>query len=286
MYELAESALITAEKWDSENFKLHKLYGFLAYETGDKNKANIHLQKALKINPELAEVRNILAVLAMEIEDFATAKDHLEFALKIAPDFKAAKMNLALALKGLNEFKKAKEILVEMENDKDVDEEMKKGILFNIAVLFLDSDVDGDKSVKRFDVSVDYFNKYLKAISKSKDFKNEKKLVDGYIKDAGSEKKKLEMLLKRQAQSEKRKKEIEEEHKLFLANKEKAFENAMKEDKVDVWEKFLQDYPVIDENDKFGLAAKARLSELKPASEKNSEQEKPLENKSQDDQKQ
>jgi tetratricopeptide (TPR) repeat protein len=286
MYELAESALITAEKWDSENFKLHKLYGFLAYETGDKNKANIHLQKALKINPELAEVRNILAVLAMEIEDYATAKDHLEFALKIAPDFKSAKMNLALALKGLNEFKRSKEILVEMENDKDVDDEMKKSVLFNIAVLYLDSDVDGDKSLKRFDISVEYFNKYLKAVAKNKDFKNVKKLVDGYIKEAGSEKKKLEMLLKRQAQSEKRKKEIEEEHKLFLVNKEKAFDNAMKEDKVEIWEKFLLDYPVIDENDKFGLAAKARLSELRPSSEKNDEKIKSLEDESSDDQKQ
>jgi tetratricopeptide (TPR) repeat protein len=284
MYELAESALTTAEKWDSENFKLHKLYGFLAYETGDKNKANIHLQKALKINPELAEVRNVLAVLAMEIEDYATAKDHLEFALKIVPEFKSAKMNLALALKGLNEFKRAKDILVEMENDKDVNEEMMKSILFNIAVLYLDSDVDGDKSLKRFDISVEYFNKYLKAIAKNKDFKNEKKLVDGYIKEAGSEKKKLEMLLKRQAQAEKRKKEIEEEHKLFLANKEKAFENAMKEDKVEIWEKFLLDYPVIDENDKFGLAAKARLSELKPAVG-NDKDEKVGEEEKADDQK-
>jgi len=286
MYELAESALTTAEKWDGENFQLHKLYGFLAYETGDKNKANIHLQKALKTNPELAEVRNVLAVLAMEIEDYATAKDHLEFALKIVPEFKSAKMNLALALKGLNEFKRAKDILVEMENDKDVDENMKKSVLFNIAVLYLDSDVEGDKSPKRFDISVEYFNKYLKLIAKSKDFKNEKKLIDGYIKEAGSEKKKLEMLLKRQAQAEKRKKEIEEEHKLFLVNKEKAFENAMKEDKVEIWEKFLLDYPVIDESDKFGLAAKARLSELKPTSGENDENVKSLEDESPDDQNQ
>jgi len=284
MYELAESALTTAEKWDSGNFKLHTLYGFLAYETGDKNKANIHLQKALKTNPELAEVRNVLAVLAMEIEDYATAKDHLEFALKIAPEFKSAKMNLALALKGLNEFKRAKDILVGMENDKDIDENMKKSVLFNIAVLYLDSDVEGDKSPKRFDMSIEYFNKYLKSIAKSKDFKNEKKLIDGYIKEAGSEKKKLEMLLKRQAQSEKRKKEIEEEHKLFLVNKEKAFENAMKEDKVEIWEKFLLDYPVIDENDKFGLAAKARLSELKPTSGENDENIKSLKDESPDDQ--
>ena len=248
---------------------LFRSYGFLAYETGDKNKANIHLQKALKINPELSEVRNILAVLAMEIEDFSTAKDHLEFALKITPDFKHAKMNLALAYKGLNEFKKAKDILIELENDKNITDDMRKAVLFNIAILYLDSDVDGDKNPNRYDTAVDYFDKYLKTIAKSKDFKNEKNLIDGYKKEAVSEKKKLLMLLARQAKADKRKIELEEEHKLFLANKEKAFENAIKEDKIEIWEKYLQDFPAIDENDKLSNAAKARLSELKGNQESN-----------------
>jgi len=278
MYELAESALITAEKWDSDNFRLQRLYGFLAYETGDKNKANIHLQKALKINPELSEVRNILAVLAMEIEDFSTAKDHLEFALKITPDFKHAKMNLALAYKGLNEFKKAKDILIELENDKNISENMRKSVLFNMAILYLDSDVDGDKNPNRYDVAIDYFDKYLKTIAKSKEFKNEKNLIDGYKKEAVSEKKKLQMLLARQAKADKRKKELEEEHKLFLANKEKAFENAIKEDKVEIWEKYLQDFPIIDENDKLSNAAKARLGELKGNQESKTKEGKDIDN--------
>jgi hypothetical protein len=54
----------------------------------------------------------------------------------------------------------------------------------------------------------------------------------------------------------------------------------MKEDKVEIWEKFLRDYPVIDESDKFGLAAKARLSELKPTSGENDENVKSLEDES------
>jgi len=272
MYELAESALITAEKWDSENFRLHRLYGFLAYEKGDKNKANIHLQKAIKINPEMPEVRNTLSVLAMEIEDFQTAKEHLDFALKIRPDFKSAKMNLALALKGLEEFKKARDILEELEKDKEISHDMRKAVIYNLGILYLDSDVEGNKDPQRFDKAVDYFNKYIAFIKKEKDvYKEKKPLLDRYIKEAFSEKRKMEMLLKRQIAAEKKKKEREEEHKLFLENKSKAFENAMKEDKFEVWEKYLSDFPVLNEDDKLSLAAKARYEELKSQKTKNEE---------------
>ena len=268
MYELAQMALTTAEKWDSENFTLHRLFGALLYDMGDKKNAAVHLQKAIKINPELPEVRNILAVLSMEIEDFNSAKEHLEFALKIAPDFKQAKVNLAMACKGLGDFKRAKELLIELENDKNIAPETLKSVLFNMSILYLDADVEGDKSPKRFDVSIDYFNKYLKVVSKSSDFKKEKVLIDGYIKEAATEKSKLEFYLAKKARDEKKKKAIEEEHKLFLANKEKAFENAMKTDTLESWEQYIKDYPVIDENDKMGLAASARLEELKKEGDK------------------
>lgn len=263
MYELAQMALTTAEKWDSENFALHRLFGALLYDMGDKKNAAVHLQKAIKINPELPEVRNILAVLSMEIEDFNSAREHLEFALKIAPDFKQAKVNLAMAYKGLGDFKKAKELLMELENDKNIDPETLKSVLFNLGILYLDADVEGDKSPKRFDVSIDYFNKYMKVVSKSSDFKKEKMLIDGYIKEAGTEKSKLEFYLAKKARDEKKKKALEEEHRMFLENKEKAFENAMKTDTLESWEQYLKEYPVIDDNDKMGLAASARLEELK-----------------------
>lgn len=273
MYELAQTALTTAEKWDSENFVLHRLFGFLLYDMGDKKNAAAHLQKAIKINPELPEVRNILAVLAMEIEDFASAKDHLEFALKTSPDFKEAKINLAIAHKGLSNFKRSKEILSELENDKTIDSEMIKRVYFNMAILYLDADVDGEKDPKKFDVAVEYFNKYLKAIAKDPDFKKDRILIDGYIKESYTEKKKLEFYLASKARAEKKKKDIEEEHKLFLANKEKAFENAMKEDTLEAWEQYIKAYPVIDDNDKMGIAASSRLEELKKSPEKSNPKE-------------
>ena len=262
MYELAQDALTTAEKWDGENFILHRLFGFLQYDMGDKKNAAVHLQKAIRINPELPEVRNILAVLAMEIEDFSSAKEHLEFALKIAPDFKQAKVNLAIACKGLGDFKRSKELLLQLENDKSLDTETMKSVIFNSAILYLDADVDGDKNPKKFDTAVDYFNKYLKLIAKNPDFKKEKVLIDGYIKESYTEKKKQEFYLAKKARDEKKKKDREEEHRLFVENKTKAFENAMGSDTLQSWEQYLKEYPVIDENDKMGIAANARLQEL------------------------
>ena len=265
MYELAEMALSTAEKWDEDNFRLHRLYGFLAYETGDKKKAAVHLQKAAKLNPELPEVNSILAVLAMEIEDFSTAKDKLEFALKISPDFKAAKMNLAIAYKGLEEYKKSRDILKELEKDGNLSGDFMKSVIYNLAVLYLDADVEGNKDPQKFDIATEYFKKYLKLVKKDGDYRKQKKLIAGYIKEAGVEKKKMEYYNKMKARAEKRKKELEEEHKKFLASKEKAFNEAKEKDTFDIWEKYLKDYPVKDDNDKFGLEAKTRYDELFPA---------------------
>lgn len=265
MYELAEMALSTAEKWNENNFRLHRLYGFLAYESGDKKKAAVHLQKAVKLNPELPEVNNILAVLAMEIEDFATAKEKLEFTLKIAPDFKAAKINLAVAYKGLEEFKKSRDILKELEKEDTLSRKLKKSVIYNLAVLYLDADVDGDKNPKKFDTAIEYFNKYLDVIRRNSDYRKQKKLIAGYIKEAGVEKKKLEYYNKMRARTEKKKKEQEEEHKKFLDTKEKAFKEALDKDTFEIWEKYLKNFPVIGEDDKFGIAAKARYEELLPS---------------------
>lgn len=267
MYELAESALETAEKWDAENFRLQRLYGLLLYKTGDTKGATTHLMKAVKINPELPEVRNILAVLAMKIEDYATAKEQLEAALKIKDDFWSAKLNLALAYKGLEEYKNSAAVFNELEERTDLNETLRNSVIFNKALLYLDADVDGDKNPARFDTAVKYFNEYLKLIAKSKTFKKEKALVDGYIKEANTEKKKLEFALAAKAKAEKKKREQEEEARLFQQNKEAAFKKAEEENTAEAWNKYLEEFPVSDESDTLGMTAKAKLDELTKAQE-------------------
>ncbi|MBO7126703.1 tetratricopeptide repeat protein [bacterium] len=264
MYELAESALETAEKWDPENFRLQRLYGFLLYRTGDSKGATTHLMKSVKTNPDQPEVRNILAILAMKIEDYSTAKDQLEAALKIKDDFWTAKLNLALAYKGLEDYKNAAVLLDELEARNDLQGSLRNSVIFNKALLYLDADVAGDKNPARFDTAVKYFNDYMKLIAKSKNFKEQKALVDGYIKEAKTEKKKLEFALAAKAKAEKRKQAQEEEARLFKEHKEAAFKQAEEANTAEAWSKFLEEYPVVDENDTLSLSAKAKLEELTP----------------------
>ncbi|MBR4531519.1 tetratricopeptide repeat protein [bacterium] len=264
MYELAESALETAEKWDPENFRLQRLYGFLLYRTGDSKGATTHLMKSVKTNPDQPEVRNILAILAMKIEDYSTAKEQLEAALKIKDDFWTAKLNLALAYKGLEDYKNAAVLLDELEARTDLPQSLRNSVIFNKALLYLDADVNGDKNPARFDTAVKYFNDYLKLIAKSKNFKEQKALVDGYIKEANTEKKKLEFALAAKAKAEKRKQAQEEEARLFKEHKEAAFKQAEEANTAEAWSKYLEEYPVVDENDTLSLSAKAKLEELTP----------------------
>ena len=264
MYELAESALETAEKWDPDNFRLQRLYGLLLYKTGDAKGATTHLMKSVKANPDQPEVRNILAVLAMKIEDYSTAKEQLEAALKIKDDFWPAKLNLALACKGLEDYKNAAVLVDELEARSDLPQALRNSVIFNKALLYLDADVNGDKNPARFDTAMKYFNDYLKLIAKSKNFKEQKVLVDGYIKEAKTEKKKLEFALAAKAKAEKRKQAQEEEARLFREHKEAAFKQAEEAGTAEAWSKYLEEYPVVDENDTLSLSAKAKLEELTP----------------------
>ncbi len=277
MYELAESALETAEKWDPENFRLQRLYGFLLYRTGDSKGATTHLMKSVKANPDQPEVRNILAVLAMKIEDYSTAKEQLEAALKIKDDFWSAKLNLALACKGLEDYKNAAVLLDELEARNDLTATLRNSVIFNKALLYLDADVNGDKNPARFDTAVKYFNEYLKLIAKSKNFKQDKALVDGYIKEANTEKKKLEFALAAKAKAEKRKQAQEEEARLFKQNKEAAFKKAEEAGTAEAWSKYLEEYPVVDENDTLSLSAKAKLEEWTPKAPEQAENQAPAE---------
>jgi Tfp pilus assembly protein PilF len=262
MLELADMALSTAEQWDENNFRLQRLYGFLAYDMGRKGKATEHFRKAVRINPELPEVRTMLAVLAMEIEDYNTAKDHLEFALRINPEFIAAKINLAIAYKGLGKYKESRDILTELEKKQDLPVKTVSTIIFNLGILYLDADVDGDRQVERFDKAVDYFNKHLALIKKESNFRQQKALIDEYIKEANNEKKRLELFIRTQERMRARQKAAEEEHKLFLKNKEDAFKKAVEQDNLEAWKEYLKSFPVLGPDDKFSNAAKGRLDEL------------------------
>ncbi|HSA33298.1 MAG TPA: tetratricopeptide repeat protein [bacterium] len=262
MFELAEMILSTAEQIVPNDFKLQRIYGFLEYKqgAGHKQKATEHFQKAKKINPEMPEISNMLAILAMEIEDFATARKELEFALKIDPQFVEAKINLALTLKGLKEYAKARDILVDIEKSPGLSKALLQDVRYNLAILYLDADVDGAGTPERFDASVEYFSKYLELVDK-KD-KVERKRIDDYKKEALTERKKLESMIKMRQKLEAKKKKKEEEDRLWQEFLKDA-EEAKGKDTIEAYETFLAKYPELDPEDERGVFARKRLEELR-----------------------
>lgn len=273
MLELAEMIFSTASQINSDNFRLQRVYGFLKYKMENKKKAMEHFQKAKKLNPEIPEVLNMIAILAMEIEDFETAKNELEFALKIDPDFVECKLNLAIAYKGAKEFEKSRDLLKELEKINLEDKTLLKAIYFNTAILYLDADIEGNKDPKRFDVAREYFTKYLKFVPK-RDKKHRKKIA-GYMKEAEIEKKKLEAYLKFKKRQEMKRKAAQEEQERFEKAKAEAFDKAIAEDTYESWEKYLKEFPKMNDNDEKGVVATKRFEELKKIKEqKKYEEEK------------
>lgn len=262
MFELAEMILSTAEQIAPNDFKLQRIYGFLEYKqgAGHKQKATEHFQKAKKINPEMPEISNMLAVLAMEIEDFATARKELEFALKIDPQFVEARINLALALKGLKEYAKARDLLVEIEKSPGLSKALLQDVRYNLAILYLDADVEGTGTPERFDTAVAYFSKYLEFVDK-KD-KAERTRIEEYKKESLTEKKKLESMIKMRQKLEAKKKKKEEEDRLWELFLKDA-EEAKGKDTIEAYESFLAKYPELDPEDERGVFARKRIEELR-----------------------
>ncbi len=260
MLELADMIFSTAEQINPENFRLQRIYGFLAYRQGNKQKAAEHFRKAKKLNPELPEVANMLAVLAMEIEDFATAKQELDFALKIFPDFVEAKFNLAVALKGLKEYKQARDIFVSLEKDPATPKDMMKDIVYNLAILYLDHDVEGDGQPTRLDTATAYLTQYLTMVDKRN--KEEQKRIADYLKEAQVEKKKIEAQIKmKQKMEAKRKKEEEEERQYQQLMKD--LEEAKRQDTIEAYVDFLAKHAELGEEHETRLFVQKRIEALK-----------------------
>ncbi len=260
MLELAQMIFSTAEQINPDNFRLQRIYGFLEYKQGNKQRATEHFRKSKKLNPELPEVSNMLAVLAMEIEDFSTAKQELDFALKISPDFLEAKFNLAVALKGLKEYKQARDILVSLEKDPATPKEMMKDIIYNLAILYLDNDIEGDGQPARLDTATAYLTRYLAMVDKRD--KEEQKRIAEYLKEAQTEKKKIELRIKqRQKMEAKRKKEEEEERQYQQLMKD--LEEAKAKDTIEAYVEFLAKHADLGEEHDARLFVQKRIEALK-----------------------
>ena len=139
-----------------------------------------------------------LGVLYHDARDFQSAAAQFEEAIRVYPDFKEAFLNLGNAYKGMKRYKDAE---LAFKRSVEIDDSFADGH-FNLAILYLDSDVPGMDPIARLQKSIDVFGKY-KAIAKQR-AKDDP--ADKYIEEARKtieiERQKAEMMRESQMSSE------------------------------------------------------------------------------------
>jgi len=93
-YETSKVILVKAFRYDRKNFEIHVLLGKIAYHNDNYVDARISWQEALRLNPDLTEVRMLLANLEQDrkVEDQLQTSENGNFVLKFQ---KAEKKNIA-----------------------------------------------------------------------------------------------------------------------------------------------------------------------------------------------
>src|SRR5258708_36382689 len=76
-------------------------------QKGDLTSANVHLERALKLDPNDVEARYYLAVNQYRLGQFAPAKANLERILRAKPEMRPATLLLGAVLEKLNDYPRA-----------------------------------------------------------------------------------------------------------------------------------------------------------------------------------
>ena len=126
--------------------------------------------------------------------------------------------------------------------------------------LYLDNDVEGDGSPSRFDTATQYLTRYLSFVDKQ-DREEQKRIAD-YVKEAQTEKKKVEAFIRMKEKLEAKRKKDEEEDRLYQQLM-KDLAEAKSQDTVDAYTAFLAKHPELGEEHDVRLFVQKRIEDLK-----------------------
>lgn len=194
-YELARAILERGVKIDPERGELFYRNGLVELKLGNKAKARGNFEEAVRVQPRLPEAHNNLGVLMHEARDYENAITHYRKAISDWPDFKVAWLNMGNAYKGQGKFKEAETSFKKaIEADADYADAH-----FNLALLYLESDMAGVGVEQRLQMAIDTLNTY-KSVARGKLEKGDP--ADKYIAEAkkGIEEEKARQEMLRQSQ--------------------------------------------------------------------------------------
>ncbi len=176
-FELARAILERGVKIDPERGELFYRNGLVELKLGNKTKARTNFEEAVRVQPRLPEAHNNLGVLMHEARDYDNAIAHYRKAIGDWPDFAVAWLNLGNAYKGKGSFKEAE---TSFKKAIEVDANYADAH-FNLALLYLESDMQGISVEQRLQLAIDTLNTY-KSVARGKLEKGDP--ADKYIAEA------------------------------------------------------------------------------------------------------
>jgi tetratricopeptide (TPR) repeat protein len=158
-YELSKAILIRAIELAPNRAELYSMYGTVALQLDDPDKARVNFEKAVEVEPGYPEARNNLGVLYHRARDYTSAVEQFRVAINNYPDYKEAYLNLGNAYKGLARYKDAE---LAFKKALTIDQGYADAH-FNLGILYLDSEIAGVETIPRLQKAIDSFNKYKSA---------------------------------------------------------------------------------------------------------------------------
>lgn len=197
-YELAKAVLERASDLAPERPDIYFLFGLVAMENDERERAITNLEEAIELRPQYAEAHNNLGLLYYEAGDFEGAAEQFQAALDDHPEFEEARLNLGNAYKNMGKLEKAEvQFQKVVENDGDYAD-----AYFNLGVLYLDGQVPGMKKIPRLEKAIETLKRYKQVAGADR---SDDDPADKYIKSARekieAEKQRQQMMRQSQKQS-------------------------------------------------------------------------------------
>jgi tetratricopeptide (TPR) repeat protein len=155
-YELAKAILQRVSDLSPDRDDIYFMFGLIAMENDKKGRAIANFEKALQLNPRLAEAHNNLGMLYYSASDYKGAASQFQAAIDDYPSFKEAMLNLGNAYKSLKKFEEAEAKLNEV---KQMAPDY-ADVYFNLGILYLDSKLPSMEKIPRLQKAIDMLNEY------------------------------------------------------------------------------------------------------------------------------
>lgn len=155
-YTFVEEVLERVTEQAPKRAEAYYLFGAIAAEDGDDDRAAANFEKALEYRPDFPEAHAGLGRLYFRSGDYGGAAKQFEEALEARPDFPRARMNLGNAYKRMGRYKRA---LEQYQKLMDRDEAF-PSVHFNLGIVYLEADLPDMDDSQRLDEAVEQFEAY------------------------------------------------------------------------------------------------------------------------------